>query len=98
MPRHQNVPPNGGIYRWVNDFDTPWIASPVIPESPNPFNDNNIFPWDPTAIREETEIERAYRLGLKPKVKWPYGSFWRCLRYLIRAFMSFQMVPDVGRR
>lgn len=74
-------PDNGGFYRGVPSLDTAWQASPVIPDAPDPFDG---FPWNPAWVHEESEKERARRLGIRRKATC--GSFWRGLRTLISTF------------
>ena len=69
MPRHRNVPLHGGMYRWVNNLDTPWEASPVIPDNPNAFDG---FPWNPTSVRRRRQwSEKSSMGGPKTKSKKP---------------------------
>ncbi|KAF9218688.1 hypothetical protein BS17DRAFT_790881 [Gyrodon lividus] len=62
MPRNP-WPDNGGIYRGVENFNTPWVASPAlhhIMTFKTPTFDG--FPWDPSFIHDENAEEKRIRL------------------------------------
>jgi hypothetical protein len=86
MPARSNHPLSGGYYRPVKTLDTAWAPSPVIPDSSNAFDG---FPWNPAWVHEETNDERARRLGTISKARSPCALFRSYLKNIFSAFYNF---------
>jgi hypothetical protein len=87
MSARRNHPLSGGPYRPVKSLNTAWVASPVIPESPKAFDG---FPWNPAWVHEETNSEKAQRLGSRSKRR-SSCVFKRCLKNMFSAFHDFDL-------
>ncbi|KAH7908537.1 hypothetical protein BJ138DRAFT_1103436 [Hygrophoropsis aurantiaca] len=61
--RKQPWPANGGPYRWIQNLETPWLASPAQTIEIGAYQSLKFdgFPWDATLIHDETPFEKKDR-------------------------------------
>ncbi|KAH7920076.1 hypothetical protein BV22DRAFT_1040288 [Leucogyrophana mollusca] len=84
-------PDNGGPYRWVEDWDTPWVSSPIAPPGPYQTPKFDGFPWSAALIHEEGGDEwkerrirerRADRIVNSEKRRIKAMALWKSVKDL----------------